>query len=353
MKPKSVIVLATKRPLTLSRNKQNEVVGFLFLHLISIKMDYLSLYKHLPLRLFEAKLWFYIAFLMLPEVEAIAQNEVPFEYNEQISDPYIHVPESQRVWSEPYQVNRAGFVIRQVNVDGNGKNIVGDAANEPSIAIDPGQPRRMAIGWRQFETISSNFRQAGYANSVDGGASWQNQNKVIPWVFRTDPVLEASSNGDFFYNSLSIVNNSIYKCYVHRSADGGALWDEGVYAYGGDKQWMAIDQTADTSNGNIYAIWTTTLSSCNLRAHLTEANHSKNVARCHPNLNGVPSRLVKTNRYMLVVKMHKKKSLCTYPKSHIVHPILLRGIPTQRLIWEAFWCMANRRIRWVFLARSG
>src|SRR6187402_3428205 len=60
----------------------------------------------------------------------------------------------------------------QVNVDSNGANITGDAANEPSIAVDPTNPNRMAIGWRQFDTISSNFRQAGVAYTTNGGQTW-------------------------------------------------------------------------------------------------------------------------------------------------------------------------------------
>jgi len=60
----------------------------------------------------------------------------------------------------------------QVNVDGDGQNIIGDAANEPSIAVDPTQPNRMAIGWRQFDSIANNFRQAGVGYSSDGGRSW-------------------------------------------------------------------------------------------------------------------------------------------------------------------------------------
>src|SRR5437667_10639085 len=40
----------------------------------------------------------------------------------------------------------------QVNVGTNGQNIAGDAANEPSICIDPNNPNRIAIGWRQFDT---------------------------------------------------------------------------------------------------------------------------------------------------------------------------------------------------------
>jgi hypothetical protein len=45
------------------------------------------------------------------------------------------------------------FTSIQVNVDAAGANILGDAANEPSIAVDPNQPNRMAIGWRQFDVV--------------------------------------------------------------------------------------------------------------------------------------------------------------------------------------------------------
>ena len=41
----------------------------------------------------------------------------------------------------------------QVNVNAEGCNVVGDAANEPSIAIDPTNPNSIIIGWRQFDTV--------------------------------------------------------------------------------------------------------------------------------------------------------------------------------------------------------
>src|SRR5947209_6693660 len=40
-------------------------------------------------------------------------------------------------------VQQASFLSFQVNVDSNGANIPGDAANEPSIAVDPTHPNRM------------------------------------------------------------------------------------------------------------------------------------------------------------------------------------------------------------------
>src|SRR2546425_757448 len=57
----------------------------------------------------------------------------------------------------------------QVNVNGSGQNIVGDAANEPSMCLDPNNPNRIAIGWRQFDSTNSNFRQSGVAYTTNAG----------------------------------------------------------------------------------------------------------------------------------------------------------------------------------------
>lgn len=148
----------------------------------------------------------------------------------------------------------------QVNVSDSG-NILGDAANEPSIAIDLTNPSRMAIGWRQFNTITSNFRQAGYAYTTNGGFNWRFPGVIQPGVFRSDPVLDSDAEGNFYYNSLTSSGFDFW-CHVFKSTDGGATWDTGTYAFGGDKQWMAIDRTAGIGRGNIYAHWTSSWSIC-------------------------------------------------------------------------------------------
>ena len=94
------------------------------------------------------------------------------------------------------------FTHVQVNVNGAGANIPGDAANEPSIAVDPTNHDRMAIGWRQFDTIASNFREAGYAWTVNGGRTW-NAGEIESGVFPSDPVLASDAQGKFFNNSLN------------------------------------------------------------------------------------------------------------------------------------------------------
>src|SRR5438874_1747229 len=91
----------------------------------------------------------------------------------------------------------AGFVSYQANVDQNGNNIVGDAANEPSISVDPTNSSRMTIGWRQFNTVSSNFRQGGWGYTTDGGVHWTFPGVLEPGVFRSDPVLYSNEIGTF------------------------------------------------------------------------------------------------------------------------------------------------------------
>jgi hypothetical protein len=102
-------------------------------------------------------------------------------------------------------------------VSATGANITGDAANEPSIAMDPTNPNRLVIAWRQFDTITSNFRQAGWAYSHDGGLTWTFPGVLEPGVFRSDPVVRADSNGVFYYMSL----RGDFTCQVFLSRDGG------------------------------------------------------------------------------------------------------------------------------------
>ena len=98
-------------------------------------------------------------------------SESPPLLLERPDDPYMPPAENGNAGSSA-NVTFGGFVSVQVNVNGLGNNVIGDAANEPSIAVDPTAANRIAIGWRQFDTIRSNFRQAGHSFSRDGGRSW-------------------------------------------------------------------------------------------------------------------------------------------------------------------------------------
>lgn len=153
----------------------------------------------------------------------------------------------------------------QVNVDDEGNNIVGDAANEPSMAINPLNPNQVAIGWRQFDSVTSNFREAGYGYSANGGQSWTFGGVLEEDIFRSDPVLAFDRFGNFYFSSLWVLqqNPNVYQVDVFKSTDGGATWPTSTFAYGGDKQWIvADDRAAGEGAGHLYQNWTTAASCC-------------------------------------------------------------------------------------------
>ena len=208
-----------------------------------------------------------IVFLIAPNLIFSQINEQkkhqppsPTAHHEVKDDDYIPVSRADQRRSPAYNYSLSNITTVQVNVDANGQNIVGDAANEPSIAVDPNDHNKMVIGWRQFNTISSNFRQAGYGYTTDNGLTWTFPGVIQPGIFRSDPVLDAGIDGNFYYNSLT--NDPDYYCKVFKSSTGGSSWNGGTDAQGGDKQWMTIDNTNGIGSGQLYAFWTSYYSVC-------------------------------------------------------------------------------------------
>ena len=197
----------------------------------------------------------FIALLLSLVVEASAQNSgqkpLPKDALEKYDDPPALL---RRLQFSPGMVSQfSTFTSRQVNVNASGQNTVGDAANEPSISVDPTNGNKMAIGWRQFNSVSSNFRQAGRAYTVNGGATWTFPGVLENNVFRSDPVLDSDNTGRFFYLSLL----QTFYDNMWRSINGGQTWANLGPATGGDKQWFTIDNTASVGHGFQYQSWST------------------------------------------------------------------------------------------------
>ena len=92
-----------------------------------------------------------------------------------------------------------------------GNNIVGDAANEPCITMDPNNPIRMAIGWRQFDTWQSDFRQGGFGYTTDGGLNWTFPGVLQPGVFRQRSGVAFDEIGTF---SISVSGRTVSHFFV-------------------------------------------------------------------------------------------------------------------------------------------
>src|SRR5437773_3549379 len=106
----------------------------------------------------------------------------------------------RKIETSPRKVSQFGvFTSYQANVDANGNNILGDAGNEPSISVDPTDGNKMVIAWRQFNSINSDFRQAGWGYTTDAGVHWTFPGVLQNNIFRSDPVTKSDETGNFFY----------------------------------------------------------------------------------------------------------------------------------------------------------
>jgi len=164
----------------------------------------------------------------------------------------------RKMETSPRMTSQLGvFTSYQANVDQNGQNIVGDAANECAISVDPTDGNKMTIAWRQFNNVTSNFRQGGWGYTTDGGLTWTFPDVLENNVFRSDPVTSSNETGTFFYLSLL----QTFCDDMWRSTNGGQSWTrlppEGG-AGGGDKEWFTIDKTNGPGHGFQYQSTDTT-----------------------------------------------------------------------------------------------
>jgi len=67
----------------------------------------------------------------------------PTAHHEIKDDDYVPVLRKDQERSPAYNYSMNNIITVQVNVDENGQNIVGDAANKPSIAVDQTDLDRM------------------------------------------------------------------------------------------------------------------------------------------------------------------------------------------------------------------
>src|SRR5439155_12568646 len=182
-------------------------------------------------------------------------------FNEPLEKYNMPPAAPRKIETSPRMISQFGvFTSFQANVDAGGNNILGDCANEPSIAVDPTDGNKMMIAWRQFNSIQSDFRQAGWGYTTDGGLHWTFPGVLQNNVFRSDPVTKSDEIGNFFYLSLQSTQQQSFFCDdVWRSTNGGQNFTEqspDQAGHGGDKELFTIDTTGGTGHGFLYQFWT-------------------------------------------------------------------------------------------------
>jgi hypothetical protein len=207
-----------------------------------------------------SKTSFFICLVLL-SVLPIASGQVAPTHKVPRNEPlekYDNPPAPpQKIETSPRMISQFGlFTSYQVNVDANHQNILGDAANECVISVDPTDGNKMTIVWRQFNDVTSNFRQGGWGYTTDAGIMWTFPGVLENNVFRSDPVSNSDETGNFFYLSLqSNVQQSFFCDDLWRSTNGGQSWtllsgERG--GGGGDKEWFTIDKTNGPGHGFQY-----------------------------------------------------------------------------------------------------
>jgi hypothetical protein len=211
-----------------------------------------------------ATLLIYLAWI-LSLTTASGQTLAPIHkapFNEPLEKYNMPPAPPLKMETSPRMVSQFGvFTSFQANVDANGNNILGDAANEPSIAVDPTDGNKMMIAWRQFNSINSDFRQAGWGYTSDAGVTWTFPGVLQNNVFRSDPVTKSDETGNFFYLSLQSTQQESFFCDdLWRSTNGGQSWTEqspDEAGHGGDKEWFTIDtNVGGMGHGFVYQFWT-------------------------------------------------------------------------------------------------
>ena len=158
--------------------------------------------------------------------------------------------------------------------------------NEPSVAVDPSDPRIVVAGSNDYcAQIVNGDVWTGYYRSTNGGATWSNS--LVPGYpadtsaagtaspvhgacgAAGDPTQAFDRQGRLFYaficfNRTGPVNGSVYAA---RYLDHGAAYDRTVLIKRGtpsglfltglfqDKINLAVDQTAGPASGNVYVAW--------------------------------------------------------------------------------------------------
>jgi hypothetical protein len=131
-------------------------------------------------------------------------------------------------------------------------NLLISDPEEVSIAVDPADPQRIAVG--------SNLRYL--YTSMDGGQTWTQS--TLPAGTWGDPCLVYDGLGNLYYAHLANLptGHFIDRLIVHRSINGGVSWaDSAEVGYSPprcaqDKEWLAVDLTGSSFQNTIYMAWT-------------------------------------------------------------------------------------------------
>jgi hypothetical protein len=156
----------------------------------------------------------------------------------------------------------------------NGKAVQPDTTTEPSIAVNPANPRNVVAGYQMGRVDAGGDASNGYATTFDGGRTWKYG--TVPGLTKknggnfdraSDAVVAFGPKNTVYFSSLvfdDVDNNGLRSAIVNSTShDGGRTWDKPTtviddYAGGlNDKNWEVVDNGTGTGHhpGRLYVVW--------------------------------------------------------------------------------------------------
>jgi hypothetical protein len=175
---------------------------------------------------------------------------------------------SARATPPPFHVVRdteAGRMTRLPEDD----EFQADTTVEPSIAVNPANPRNAVVGYQagRGDGAAAN----GYGVTFDAGRHWTYGllPKLTgltggPFTSASDPVIAFGPRNTVYYSSLAF-NATTSAIVNHTSHDGGRHWDAPTFvlnnpgAVFNDKNWVVVDNGTGPGHhtGRVYVVWDT------------------------------------------------------------------------------------------------
>lgn len=168
---------------------------------------------------------------------------------------------------------------------------------EPSLSVDPTNPRRLIAGSNRWEPLISGLPVLGadgvvdtsVFSSHDGGRTWAGGRlgtnglgtipnpiaTIVPWLpaefddvgntITADQDSAFDSHGTAYYENVGLKLSALDIIVpVWRSGDGGQTWSQPSKAFSElgtgiqiDRPWLAVDDTGGPRDGTVYLTWET------------------------------------------------------------------------------------------------
>jgi hypothetical protein len=153
-----------------------------------------------------------------------------------------------------------------------------DTQIEPSIAVNPANPKNVVVGYQEGRVSGGGDETNGYAVSFDAGQTWTHGEVPGltytvgggPWDRASDAVVAFGPDNTVYYNSLVFDDESnqglCSSMAINVSHDGGLHWTPPAFVQLGtndctggsnDKNWIVVDlgQGAGHHYGRVYMVW--------------------------------------------------------------------------------------------------